>query len=63
MTKEIHLFDNYCNLYKRLCKEANIIAVKCNMMSDRQLLEAINRLLKRFGCIEMTEKELDMELD
>jgi len=57
-----HLYNNYCDLYKRLCKEANLVPSDCRSMSDRVLLMRIDVLLKSFGCIPMTEEELDVEL-
>jgi len=58
-----HLFANYCQLYQRLCKESYLVAKPCKMMSDRQLLEAINNMLVLLNCIPMTADELETELN
>lgn len=62
MNDRFHHRVNYESLYRRLCKEANVVVSECNSWSDFKLLNQINTLLCKLNLLTYSSEELELNL-
>lgn len=58
MAKNYHKRTNYLKAYKSWCRDLNEEPSKdADMLSDYQLIQAIDKLLIKYDCLPFTDEE------